>query len=592
MDSVKGKKQIERMNHLMYHGMNKTVVTESVKKLSNLEYKVKGGDGKYYGILRENNKYIIKRADKKDPIAEDFQYLNGVLNSSKQSYTSFGDAVKCLNLFLMENCGINHNNEMNEEENEDTKDTKKEKDNDEDDEENLDETETEVDEKTVLKLPKAEKPAPTPQQPQPKMGGNTEVADMGGDEDFGDDLGGDMGDDFGDDDLNGELGGNAGGAPEEIQKTTGELGQELRDLEQQDDETIKYVFNSIVSALNLDGLDPENKKQLLKKVKKKLKGEEEDLDGGDEDFSDDLGGDEGSKDKSLEDFEDNINEISTGLANKAFEKSYKSMSDMGQNTFDLTKRKQQGNKFANYINPELKREFEKIGVYAHKDGMRVWLDFNTNDKKFRIMVGPTKYNLVDGRIEDIDENLLRRLSVLIKKLQADLTERVPAENELEESIDSPFKDKKDNLDMKNKNAPFTSKPTKMKESRAYKTISKYFEKNDNEKKLDAQNIIFETLTKNQIITEAKKMAKSNEQAKAIERVMEYDTKNKIKQIGSRLVVETNQILDIGGKEYKKSIFVESNGNTYGVMRELKSAKKVTFRVENKKDYQKFLEIGK
>jgi len=425
MDLVKGKKQIERMNYLMYNNTKKNIVTEGKKQLSNLEYKVKGNDGKYYGIVRENRKFIIKSTDKKEPLTEDFQYLNGILNSSKQSYNNFSDAVKFLNLYLMENCGVEHE---------------------------VDETETEVDEKTVLKL-KDKEPTPAPVKTEDpdfsKMGMNNL-----GDEDGMDDLG--------DNDGMNDLGDNEGGAPEEIQQTTGELGQKLRDMEEQDDETIKYVFNSIISALELEDLDPENKKELIKKVKKKIKGDE---DNDDED-----------------------------------------------------------------------------------------LDLNNDDSE----------DIENKSTDDFEE-------------------------ELGESKDSPFKD---NINIKGKDAPFNSKLTKIKESKVHKIISKYFEKTKEEQDEEVQNVIFEALERNNLITEAKKLAKTVDQEFAIGAVLGYDPTKKVKKIGSRVIVEMDQNIDLGGKGYKKSIFIESNGTTYGVMRELNSPKKEKFRMTDKKDYQKFLAIGK
>ena len=78
-----------------------------------------------------------------------------------------------------------------------------------------------------------------------------------------------------------------------IQKLTGKLGQKLRALESQGDEPmsskdIKYVINSILSALSLDSLDEDDKEEIMNK----FEGEgDEDMDN--EDMSnDDIMGDE------------------------------------------------------------------------------------------------------------------------------------------------------------------------------------------------------------------------------------------------------------------------------------------------------------
>jgi hypothetical protein len=49
-----------------------------------------------------------------------------------------------------------------------------------------------------------------------------------------------------------------------IQKLTGKLGQKLRDAEEElDSESIKYVLNSVISAVNLESLDDEDLEDIL-----------------------------------------------------------------------------------------------------------------------------------------------------------------------------------------------------------------------------------------------------------------------------------------------------------------------------------------
>ena len=57
-------------------------------------------------------------------------------------------------------------------------------------------------------------------------------------------------------------------AVKSIQKLTGKLGQKLRKAEgkgELDSETIKYVLNSVISAVNLDNLDAEDKEEIVEK---------------------------------------------------------------------------------------------------------------------------------------------------------------------------------------------------------------------------------------------------------------------------------------------------------------------------------------
>ena len=52
-----------------------------------------------------------------------------------------------------------------------------------------------------------------------------------------------------------------------IQKLTGKLGQKMRELEDEiDSDTIKYVLNSIISAIDLDQLDDEDREDIVERL--------------------------------------------------------------------------------------------------------------------------------------------------------------------------------------------------------------------------------------------------------------------------------------------------------------------------------------
>lgn len=58
-----------------------------------------GPDGKAYAIVRENRDWVIKTSDKKENlIAEDFNYIGGLLNRKFEVYPSYAKAIKQLNL--------------------------------------------------------------------------------------------------------------------------------------------------------------------------------------------------------------------------------------------------------------------------------------------------------------------------------------------------------------------------------------------------------------------------------------------------------------------------------------------------------------
>lgn len=91
--------QLSRMKALMTYGS----VNENVKPISTytLEYKAKAADGKYYGIIRENSKYIVKvAAPGKETIAESYQYIGGITNKANYEYNSYAKALKQFELKL------------------------------------------------------------------------------------------------------------------------------------------------------------------------------------------------------------------------------------------------------------------------------------------------------------------------------------------------------------------------------------------------------------------------------------------------------------------------------------------------------------
>ena len=89
----------ERFRELFSYG--NTVVNESssIKNATLIEYR-KAGDGKLYGIVKENQDYFIKAATKfeyKEPGVEDFVYLGGLQNKNQFKYSTLGETQKTLN---------------------------------------------------------------------------------------------------------------------------------------------------------------------------------------------------------------------------------------------------------------------------------------------------------------------------------------------------------------------------------------------------------------------------------------------------------------------------------------------------------------
>jgi len=88
----------ERMRQLA--DVDKKVIKES-KSSTLLDYKV-AGDGRVYGIVKENANYFIKTAIKKDNINEsDFAYIGGLSNITEYKCKSLTEAQRVLNTKVM-----------------------------------------------------------------------------------------------------------------------------------------------------------------------------------------------------------------------------------------------------------------------------------------------------------------------------------------------------------------------------------------------------------------------------------------------------------------------------------------------------------
>lgn len=90
----KGRETTDRIKELM----NITPIKEGVDRSTEVVTK-KGPDGKAYAIIKENNQYYIKVADKTDGLVmEDFKYIGGLMNKTSEAYHSYSEATKQLNM--------------------------------------------------------------------------------------------------------------------------------------------------------------------------------------------------------------------------------------------------------------------------------------------------------------------------------------------------------------------------------------------------------------------------------------------------------------------------------------------------------------
>jgi hypothetical protein len=253
---------------------NETPKSET-NNLSTTNYTIQLTDGNFYGIVKERQGYIIKKGLNESEL----DYADPMKN--RKYYRSYSEAMKKLNLIVAETNRITGN----------------------DFEIPLIGEQPEVKKKFVLKTAKKAEPAPdmaapAPEVPAPDMSSpapdmGAPAPEMGGDTDMGmaPEMGGDT--DMG---MAPEMGGEEtpempmapGDAPmldtevdvedeEEggpstlklIQKLTGKLSQKLRTFDKDkglDSQDIKYVMNSIISAINLSKLDDDDREDIVDKL--------------------------------------------------------------------------------------------------------------------------------------------------------------------------------------------------------------------------------------------------------------------------------------------------------------------------------------
>ena len=239
-EKLQGTDKLKRIMEIArYNETDRSDLNES----NSVEYQRQLADGKYYGIVFEKNGYIIKSGLNES----EMDYNEPMANRKYMS--SYSKALKKFNLMAAELNRLHEN------------------------EEGLN-LFGEQEKKFVLKTPKPEAPAVEPEMDldlsasaDSDMGGEDLDLDLGlgtpeGEEEMDLDL--DM-------EMEPEMDQEMDDQEEEvsikvIQKLTGKLGQKLRTIDSQEgltSEDIKYVLNSIISAVDLDKLSEEDKEDIL-----------------------------------------------------------------------------------------------------------------------------------------------------------------------------------------------------------------------------------------------------------------------------------------------------------------------------------------
>jgi hypothetical protein len=318
-------------------------------------------DGYVYGIVNEKNGYILKRGLTESSL----DYVEPMAN--RKYLKSYSQALKKLNLLAGELNRVN---------------------------ENIQGTELFGEEKKfVLKTPKQQAPAapsePAPELPTPPAApsepasapmGDTgtdvpplPVDDMGGDmsSEPMDDMSADMGSEPMDD-MGGEPSGDMGGDEGEevtfktIQKLTGKLGQKLRtfgDENEMTPEDVKYVLNSVLSALDLSVLEDTD----IEEIVGKIEGTEEDMGMGDtgepamKPSSDEVPLDLGSDGSDEVSVQPEVAETSNGAYNMMNGMFESKVDKLLSKYFVITENeKKQNNK--KQVSTFIKRKINKVGV--------------------------------------------------------------------------------------------------------------------------------------------------------------------------------------------------------------------------------------
>ena len=272
MDKIRRIMEIARYNE---------VLPQPVNENESKEYSLGLADGNNYEIVRERQGYIIKMSINES----ETDYIEPMKN--RKYFSSYSQALKKLNLMAKEFNTLYENTEGTSLFNEQKKKYK------------LKVRKPKADLEPAAEPAPVEAPAPAPElppapeipaEPAPDMGmdmgGETPPTDLGDDMGMGPDMGGEEppmeeppieGEEEIDVDVEDKDEEKGPVEFKRIQILVGKLAQKIRQYEEDKDlsaKDVKYVINSILSALDVDVLDEEDIEQIISK----LEGEEDDED--------------------------------------------------------------------------------------------------------------------------------------------------------------------------------------------------------------------------------------------------------------------------------------------------------------------------
>ena len=238
-EKLQGMDKINRIIEISRYNENRP---NPINEDKSVEYTKTLADGKTYRIDREKNGYVIKKTISES--TNTFDYVEPMKN--RKYYSSYSQALKRLNLIVKEvNSNEGYTKSMslfNESEDKESK--------------------------YVIKVggETKEQAAPTPAPaPVPAPAPAPSPAPVPTD-----DMGGEMPDDMGDE-MEPEEGDDEPITLKVIQKLTGKLAQKLRGFEENNEEPmtskdIKYVINSILSAVDIESIEEDDIEDIMNKL--------------------------------------------------------------------------------------------------------------------------------------------------------------------------------------------------------------------------------------------------------------------------------------------------------------------------------------
>ena len=249
---------IEKLQRIMEIARYKEAIPNSINETSSIDYRITLADGNTYEIVKERLGYIIKKQINESTS----DYIDVIKN--RKHFSSYSAAMRKLNLMAGELNRVNGISEGISLFTEDKKYMLK-----------TPQPKMEAPTEAPSDLPPpspepAPAPAPEDAMPTPPSDEELPMSPEGEEMDMDMDLP-DM-EDMGEEPIEG-----GEGEPvtfKSIQKLTGKLAQKIRDYSGEDElssKDVKYVINSILSSLDLNSLDEEDKEEILTR----FEGEEE-----------------------------------------------------------------------------------------------------------------------------------------------------------------------------------------------------------------------------------------------------------------------------------------------------------------------------